>query len=401
MISINKALGIVEENIKPLNSEIIKVTESFDRILYYEIKAKNSNPAFTISAMDGIAIKFPRSKNKENRIFEIIGNIYAGDKKKYTIKENQAVRIYTGGKIPNGADTVVIQENVKVLENNIIQIKGEMKKYQYVRKKGKDYKKGDILLRKNKKISAIDVALIISAGIKRIKVFKQANVALFASGNELVSPEVKLKDGDVYASSMYMLKELLIKSNCNLKIFKILKDKEKNIIQNLKKIKNIDLIITTGGVSVGKKDLIRSALVKLGFKLKFWKISLVPGKPLLFGILNNTPLFGLPGNPVSSYVCFMLFVLKSIHKMNVSEKIKAKNKKALLIDDLYFPSDRTAYLRGKIFKKNNQDYVRVFKDQDSSLLKTLSDSNCLVRLKASAKTIKKNTMVNLIYFSNY
>ena len=244
-----------------------------------------------------------------------------------------------------------------------------------------------------------DIALLISAGVKEIQVYKKASVAFFSSGDELVSPKHDLKTGQVYASSMFMIKELIINSGCSIKNFKILKDNKTTIVNNLKNLKKVDLIITTGGVSVGKKDLIKYALNELNFRIKFWKVSVMPGKPLLFGTLKKIPLFGLPGNPVSSYVCFMLFVLSAINKLNCNEIIKIKTKCLNLKNDFYHSSDRTAYLRGRIITTKNLEFVEVFKKQDSSMLKSLADSNCLIKIKPCSKLFKKNTKLEIIFFA--
>ncbi len=399
MIHIKKAHLIIENTIKALGSEIINVTNSIDRTLYEDIKAKNSNPAFNASAMDGIAVKYTKLLKNPNSIYEVIGEVFAGNKKNFNIKINEAVKIYTGGQMPCGSDTVIVQENIAYLEKSFIKIKGEVRKNQFVRKEGRDFKAGDLLLKKNKKISPVDLSLMISAGVKKVKVFKKLSVALLSTGDELIKPEEKIEDGQVYASSLYMLKELIIKAGCNINELKTIKDNKKSIQSSLEKVKNADLIITTGGVSVGKKDLIKSVLAKLDFKLKFWRVSVVPGKPLLFGLLNKVPLFGLPGNPVSSYVCFMLFVLKAINKMNSSEKIKLKSKNVKLKNEFYHSSERTAYLRGRILKSKGEEYVKVLSDQDSSLLKQLSYSNCLVKVKPIAKKFKPDAILKIIFFS--
>ena len=218
---------------------------------------------------------------------------------------------------------------------------------------------------------------------------------MLASGDELILNGKSKKQGTVFASSLFMINSLINLSFSLCPKKKIVKDNKEIIKKELLKASNSDVIITTGGVSVGKKDLIRSSLIELGFKERFWKILMMPGKPLLFGTLRGTPVFSLPGNPVSSYVCFHVFVISYLYKLLNLKKV-LNIKVAYLKSSLNTFSIREAYLRGFYYKSKNKKHVKPLANQDSSLLKTLSDSNCLIKIPSNTKLIPKGTKVEIL-----
>ena len=350
-----------------------------------------ASPPFDMSAMDGYAIKLNKSSNVL-KPFQVIDEIFAGKNSSTKINNHQAIRIFTGGKIPTGANTVIIQENVKVLKNNKILIKQVNFDDNFIRKKGQDYKKNKTLLKKGKIVNARDIGLLLSSGINKITVYRSPNIAIIATGNELLEPSKKLENNKIYASSLYMLKSLLQLSGTKCIGLKIIKDNEGLIKNYIKSIKKPDIIITTGGVSVGKKDLVKSILDKLGMKKKFWKVSIKPGKPILYGKIKTTHVFGLPGNPVSTYVCYLLFVLETISRMRGQKNNFLTIKKAILLETITNNSTRESYYRGKYFMAKNKYSVITLKMQDSSLLNNLSNANCLIKIASNIKIKKGNTV---------
>ena len=397
MISVATAIKIINESVKSLSDEKINVLLSVGRYLSENVRAKIDNPPFNMSAMDGFALKYSKIYTNKS-IFNIKDEIFAGNFNSVDLKKYEVVKIYTGGEVPTNADSIIVQENAELLKNNNVRFKEGLKKNQYIRKKGKDFKKGQIILKKNHRINEKDLGLLIASNNKNVNVKRRPRVLLFSTGDEIVEQSKKLKDGQIYASSLYMLRELLIKTGCICKDIKILRDNFSSIDTAFRNINNIDLIITTGGVSVGKKDLIKEYLLNKGMKLKFWKVKVKPGKPILYGLLNNIPLFALPGNPVSSYVCFLIFVTVAINNFNkVSPKILEI--KAKLENSINPFSERESYLRGIYRIEKNRFYVRVISDQDSSLMKNLSESNCLVKIKAQVKQIQKGKKVVILIYN--
>ena len=391
MISVSKALSIIKKLKYKIGTEYISPDKALGRITSENILSKTDNPPFNMSAMDGYAVC---NKTKDNT-YKVVGEIFAGKTSNRKIFKNEAIRVYTGSKLPFGATTVIIQENTKKLSSNLILFKNNyLKKGEHVRKKGLDFKKNKTVITKGKILSAKDIALLIAANCKQIKVYKKPKIYVISTGNELIYSKKNKRDGNIFASSIYMLEALiqLSFSECSHKI--IVKDNKNKIKNELVKAARSDIIITTGGVSVGKKDLIRSCLIELGYEEKFWKIKMRPGKPLLFGTFKNKPIFSLPGNPVSTYVCFFIFIFPFL--TNIFELKNVLNrKKAKLINNINFASKRESYLRGFCYINNNENFVKCLSNQDSSLLKTLSSSNCLIKIPANNK-YSKNNIVEII-----
>ncbi len=386
MITVNQAVSIIKSSVVQLKTEYINVQDAFNRILAADIKSKADSPPFDMSSMDGYAVKI--NKNLNQNKFKVIHEIFAGDNKNFKVLESQTIRVFTGSKMPLGANRVIIQENCKITNKSEITAKINNSDELYIRKKGQDFKKGTLILKKKHQVNSRDIGLLVTSGIKKVLVFKKPKIAIVATGNELINVDKKIGKGQIYASSLYMLKELVNACNSSCKALIIIKDNEISIKNNISNLKKMDLIITTGGVSVGKKDLVKKCLEDLGMKTKFWKVKVKPGKPILFGLLNGTPVFGLPGNPVSSYVCFIIFVMEAIKKLLPSDVNHVIKSKAHPVNKFINNSERETYYRGSFFNENNKKYVNIFKNQDSSLMKNLSLANCLVKVPAKKTALK-------------
>ena len=396
MITVKKAITIINNTKFKISSEYIKTEESLGRVTSSNIKSGIDNPSFDMSAMDGYAV----SDNPINRTFKIVGKSFAGKPLNRKLYKGEAIRVFTGSKIPDNTKAVIIQENVQKINKYLILHKNnKIEDGNFIRKKGFDFKKNKIILKKNKVINARDVGLLVSANSEKIKVYKKPTVSLIASGDELIVNNSQKKEGSVYASSMLMLESLIKLSNASCNNKSIVKDNKKKIINELIKSTKSDVIITTGGVSVGDRDLIRSSLDEIGFDEKFWRVKMRPGKPLLFGLLKGKPVFSLPGNPVSSYVCFYLFVKPFLNKL-LNIESKTTTIKAKLSKNLNIINQRETYLRGFYFYKKDEVMVKPLPNQDSSLLKALANSNCLIKLPISKEPRKKNNTVEIIIISN-
>ena len=388
MITVNQAVSIIKSSVVQLKTEYINVENAINRILATDIKSKADSPPFDMSSMDGYAVKI--NKNLNQTKFKVIHEIFAGDNKNFKVLEGQTIRVFTGSKIPLGANRVIIQENCKTTNKSEITTKINNSDELYIRKKGQDFKKGALILKKQHQINSRDIGLLVTSGIKKVLVFKKPKIAIIATGNELINIDKKIRKSQIYASSLYMLKELVNGCNSNCKVLKIIKDNEISIKKNISNLKKMDLVITTGGVSVGKKDLVKKCLEDLGMKTKFWKVKVKPGKPILFGMLNSIPVFGLPGNPVSSYVCFIIFVMEAIKKLIPCDINYVKKSKAHPVNKFVNNSERETYYRGNFFTENNKIYVNIFENQDSSLMKNLSLANCLVKVPAKKIALKSD-----------
>ena len=344
-ISLEKAISILKKRIKCIKkTEIIKLGQSLGRILSKDIISKINVPSFNNSAVDGYAFKHSDLNKKSETSLKLFGRIIAGQNFNKKIKKGEIIRIFTGAKIPKGVDTVIMQEDC-YLNNNEVILKTGIFKGANIRKKGEDIKNGKKILSKGSKLRAQDIALIASIGIKEISVFEKLTVGIFTTGNELFEPGKKVSSEGVYDSNRYCLKNLLETINCSVQDYGIKKDNEKLIKKSLKKIsKKCDLIITTGGMSVGEEDYVRKIIEKNGF-LNFWNIAMKPGRPVALGKIFKKPFIGLPGNPVSVMITFLKIALPTINKL--SGFLSPKEKSFIVTTDFDFKkkSGRKEFLR--------------------------------------------------------
>ena len=379
LINFDEAINLILSLKKYIIVKTDKITlsKSIGRILSKKLITLCDNPPVDISSMDGYAIK-KRDSHRE-KILQVIDESSAGSPSKKKVSTGQAVRIFTGGIIPEGTNKVIIQENVKILsENKIRIIKFNNSENTFIRKKGTDFKKGNFIERCTI-LSPRDLLLFASMGYGKFEVYKKLKISILSVGNELLEPGQKIKRNKIYASNAYGISGLLKKYSCKCEILPISEDTILSISKNLiDALKNSDLIITIGGASVGNYDLVKDAINKMGGKFIFEKVNIRPGKPTFAGILNKKPIIGLPGNPVSSYVCTQLFVIPLIEEIF---NLKPKNFSLLsahLNSDIQANGSRMHFMRGNVFDINQKKIVSLKNEQDSSLTKTLQESNCLV-----------------------
>ena len=379
LINFDEAINLISSLRRYIIVKTKKITlnKSIGRILSKKLITLCDNPPVDISSMDGYAIK-KRDCNKE-KILKVVDESSAGSPSKKKVSNGQAVRIFTGGAIPLGANKVIIQEDVRIISENKIRItKYSNSENTFIRKKGTDFRKGN-LIERNSIISPRDLLLFASMGYGKFEVYKKLKISILSIGNELLKPGQKIKRNKIYASNAYGISGLLKKYSCKCEILPISEDTILSISKNLIcALKNSDLIITVGGASVGSYDLVKDAIKKMGGEFIFEKVNIRPGKPTFTGILNKIPIVGLPGNPVSSYVCTQLFIIPLIEEIF---NLKPKNSSLLSVhldSDIPANGSRMHFMRGNVFEINQKKIVAIRKEQDSSLTKTLQESNCLV-----------------------
>ena len=398
MISVQEAVKIITSKATKLKDERIKIDNCLGRINSKNIYATINNPPTDVSSMDGYALNSASLKKLSSSPIKIIGESSAGKPFKKTIKINQCIEIYTGAEIPKGLDIILLQERVKLKNGYIIATDQNVKKFQYIRKKGSNFKNNTLLLNKNSLITSRSLGLIISSNQTHIQVFKKVKVAILASGNELKKIGSKLNNGIISSNSL-LLKTIIESFGAEPFDLGIAKDNKSSIAKKLRDINKYNILITTGGASVGKHDLIKDVLKNLGMKLIFWKVAMRPGKPLIFGKIRNTLVLGFPGNPVSTFVSTLIFAKPLINKyLNLNRPHNIK--KGILSKNLKKNDERQEYLRAKTFYKNNNYYVTPFNVQDSSMTSYLSESNSLIIRKPYDKALKIGNKVSIIIFSN-
>jgi len=394
-IPITEAKEIILSNVKELPAESIATTESYGRYVSEDIVSPFNLPASDNSAMDGFAVSSNEllGASKDSPItLKIIDEIYAGKRSELTVTKGTCVRIFTGAKMPKGADAVVRQEDVKY-DNNNATFFSPVEKGTDIREAGDDVKKGQIILTKGTKITPAAIGLLAALNIHSVKVFKRPKVYILATGNELIELGKQLSPNKIVNSNSYALSTMVME-NGGVPIYGgIATDSEETIMAHFEKAKEADIVITTGGVSVGEYDLVKDSFAKKGVEWLFWKVKIRPGQPVAFGRYNSTLFFGLPGNPVSAMVTFDQFVRPAILKMMGNEKAERMRFFAISTDDIKKKQDRTHFLRARLFSSEGELYVEVKKNQSSAAISTMLDANCYIILEENKTKIKKGDKV--------
>lgn len=396
----NQAISKIVKSVMPIReTETINIKNAVNRSSASNIKAEISIPSFKNSAMDGYAVNLAGLKKNNYKLTEIATSL-AGKPYNKNLKKNETVRVMTGALVPDNSDAVIMKEMTQT-NDQLICFSTNVKKNQNIRFIGEDIKKGQIILKKGDDINYSAISILSSLGVEKVKVIRKPIVNFFSTGDELIRTGGKLKLGQIYDSNRYLLHGLLSKLPVKIKDLGIVKDKRSAIMTKLTHAaKSSDIIISTGGVSVGDADFIKDALEEIG-KVNFWKISIKPGRPLAFGKIKNSLFFGLPGNPVSAAVTFQLFVMPAINKIMSKRKCANIIIKAITKTELRKKPGRTEYKRAILSEKNGKYFVESSGLQGSNIMLSLLKANCFIRLSSEVKSIKSNSIVEVIPFQNY
>lgn len=396
MISVEEAWARILESVKPLASEEILIMDGLARTLAEDIKAERTTPADDSSAMDGYAVRFDDLETLPKKL-EIIGEVPAGKPFAGEIKENQCARIFTGGIVPKGVDTVVIQENT-ARDGDTVTILEAPTKGRNIRKAGMDFTKGDVLVKSGKPLNERDISLIAGANRGKFKAFKRPGVALIANGDELVSPGGTLTPGSVINSNTPALSALIQTAGAKLHSAEIVPDDLGALKEAFLAAGSADMIVTLGGASVGDYDYVLEAFEAAGGEMDFWKIAMKPGKPLMFGHLDGKPVFGLPGNPNSAYVTAFLFLLPLIRALLGQTVAKPHSFPARAGADIPKTGDRELFLLATLsFSNEDAAFIATpHPRQDSSRMATLQASHALIRRKPFQDSAKAGEVIEVL-----
>lgn len=387
MIQVTEALTIIAENSSKMPLQNRAVSKALGYVLAETVYSPIVMPPFRQSAMDGYAFI-----HSEKHQYNVISVSQAGDHSNIKLKENEAVRIFTGAFVPDDADTVVMQEHVMANENSIL-ISRMPEKFANVRAKGEQIKKDEVVFEVNTLITPAAIGFLACLGITEVTVYKKPKVAILVTGNELVKPGKKLPKGKIYESNSVMLKAALQTIGVEkTKVFKV-KDNLKATKKALKDIlEKYDVVLISGGISVGDYDFVKEALLKNGVKELFYKINQKPGKPMFFGSKNETLVFALPGNPASSLTNFYVYVYPAIRNRMGFATIHLPKLIRKLNSDVKNTSGKTLFLKALY----DETHVTVLDGQSSAMLNTFATANCLLIVPEDAEMIKKEQFVNLL-----
>ena len=379
LMPVSDALAAVLAGAEPLPEEMISLDEAYHRVLARDVAARRTQPPQAMSAMDGYAVRAADAA-AINSGLTVIGEVAAGRPFAGTVGAGEAVRIFTGGVVPGGADAVVIQEDT-VADGKRITIKEAAIAGRHIRPAGVDFREGDVLLRKGSRLTERDLALAAGMNHPHLAVFRRPKVAILATGDELVMPGTTPGHGQIVYSNGYALHALARSEGAETIDLGIAADTLEATTAGIRRAREsgADILITTGGASVGDHDLVQQALRDEGIAMAFWKIAMRPGKPMMHGRLGTMGVIGLPGNPVSSYVCAFLFMVPLIRALSGRSVIHHRRERAVLGRDVGANDQREDYLRAHLEERDDGTRVVLpVNHQDSSLLANLAAAQVLL-----------------------
>tara|TARA_R110002072_G_scaffold97995_2_gene215772 strand:+ start:55659 stop:56927 length:1269 start_codon:yes stop_codon:yes gene_type:complete len=379
-------------------TESIPIREALGRVLALNITSEINVPSGRNSAMDGYAINAADIPTEGTHTLKMIGSSFAGKPSEIKLKKGGCIRIMTGAILPDGSDTVVMQELVEV-SGDQISIGIDTKPGSNVREAGEDLGVGDLVLEKGMKLTPADIGLLASLGLAEVDVYRKLRVAFFSTGDELRSVGEQLDNGAIYDSNRYTLYGMLSRLGVDIIDMGVVKDDQKLMDKAfLDATGNSDILITSGGVSVGEADYVKETLLKHG-EVDFWKVAMKPGRPLTFGKLESTYFFGLPGNPVSVMVTFYQFVQPALKKMAGERSTMPVMIKVPCVSTLKKRPGRVEYQRGILeHDKNGRMVVRKTGAQGSGILRSMADANCFIILPLENNGVSPEDLVDVQLF---
>ncbi|MBR0953222.1 molybdopterin molybdotransferase MoeA [Bradyrhizobium canariense] len=379
LMPVSDALAAVLADAEPLPEEMVSLDEAYHRVLARDVAARRTQPPQAMSAMDGYAVRAADAATIDSEL-TVTGEVAAGRPFAGTVGVGEAVRIFTGGVVPDGADAVVIQEDT-VADGKRIKIKEAAIAGRHIRRAGVDFREGDVLLRKGSRLTERDLALAAGMNHPHLAVCRRPKVAILATGDELVMPGATPGHGQIVYSNGYALHALARSAGAETIDLGIAADTLEATTAGIRRARDsgADILITTGGASVGDHDLVQQALRDEGIAMAFWKIAMRPGKPMMHGRLGAMAVIGLPGNPVSSYVCAFLFMVPLIRALSGRSVIHHRRERAVLGRDVSANDQREDYLRAHLEERADGTRVALpVNHQDSSLLANLAAAQVLL-----------------------
>jgi molybdopterin molybdotransferase len=376
---VTEALAAVLAGAEPLPEEMVALDAAHHRVLARDIAALRTQPPQAMSAMDGYAVRSADASSVGTRL-KVIGKVAAGRPFEKAVGAGEAIRIFTGGVIPEGADAVIIQEDT-VVDGNSIDITEAAVKGRHIRPAGVDFRKGDVLLAGGSRLSDRDLSLAAGMNYPELTVRRRPKVAILATGDELVMPGMTPGPGQIVYSNGYALRALARHEGAETIDLGIAADTVAATTSGIRRARDAgaDILITTGGASVGDHDLVKASLEAEGVAMAFWRIAMRPGKPMMHGRLGAMRVIGLPGNPVSSYVCGFLFLVPLIRALSGRSDIHHIRQTAQLARDVGANDLREDYLRARLEARGDGVLIVTPVDhQDSSLLGNLAAAGALV-----------------------
>jgi molybdopterin molybdotransferase len=396
LLSVAEALERVLAQAEPLPVDEIPLAEADGLVLALDLAARRTQPPADVSAMDGYAVRAADAESAPARL-RVIGEVAAGRPFAAAIGPGEAARIFTGGVLPQGSDTVVVQELTR-RDGAYVEVQRSTQKGRNVRLQGLDFRQGDHLLPRGHRLTPRDLQLVAGMNHPLVPVHRRPKLALFATGDELVPPGAEPGPGQIVYSNGFALTALARQEGADIVDLGVVGDKLEPTVAAIRDALNLgaDILVTTGGASVGEYDFVNRAFSAEGAALSFWKIAMRPGRPLMYGRLGSMHMLGLPGNPVSSYVCAFLFLLPLIRRLSGRTDLTAPTEPALLGCNLPENDERADYLRASLRETADGLVATPFPIQDSSMMVPLAEADCLVIREPHAPAAKAGSRCEIV-----
>jgi molybdopterin molybdotransferase len=398
MISVDEARSRILADLHSTPPEVIALSEALGRVTAAPVLARLTQPPHAVSAMDGYGLR--QSDGVQGRALDVIGSAPAGHPFVGAVGVGQAIRIFTGSVLPDGIDAILAQEDAAEAGGRVT-VRETTVAGRHIRVRGQDFVLGDKLIEAGRVLTARDIGLAAAANYPWLTVHRKPRVVLCAIGDEIAMPGEPIPPGGIVSSNTHGLAALVKTAGGEATVLPVVADDRVALANLAKHVRAADMLVTTGGASVGEYDLVQSALVESGMVLDFWKIAMRPGKPLIFGKLNGIPIVGLPGNPVSSMVCAALFLMPAIRVLCGLRGTAAPTRKAKLGKPLKANDQREDYLRATLECDDRGELLATaFPSQDSALLRFLAKADAFIRRAPFAQALAAGDEVDVISLSD-
>lgn len=398
MIDVNSALKAVLEHTSVLQTETIPLTKALHSVLAETITARDDIPLFNSSAMDGYGVKVSDVQYASDVSpveLKIVGTVKAGEVLKTPIEPGTAVKIFTGAKVPEGVEAVVIKENTEEIDGKVL-IKSSAKLGANIRQRGEEFLKGDKVLSPGILITPPVIGLLAEFGYIEVCIHRKPKVAVVVTGDELIDPKKPLEEGKIRDVNSFTIQAALEEVGAKVVSLKRVPDSPEKILKAVSQsLQSADILLVSGGVSVGDFDFVKEIFENVGIERVFWKVALKPGKPTFFGTKGEKLVFGLPGNPVSVLVTFYLFVRPALLRMMGRKEIQPIYLPALMNSEVKKKKGRTEFLRAKLQSQNGNIYVGVGGEQYSHMLSSFANSDCLAVFPKEQTNIAEDGKVQI------
>lgn len=395
-ISLEEAIDILNDNVETLEIEEVSLVEAIGRRIAEDIYSNMDNPPFNKSAMDGYAIKV-ENLNSSSEKLEVIDTVFAGHVSDKCVVHGTAMKIMTGARIPQGANAVVKQEDI-TLQGNFIILNKTVKENENVCFRGEDVKAGLVLVNKRKKINYADLGILASCGVNSVKVYKKPKVALITTGDEVIDVDKELSGGKIYNSNKYTLLGRIAELGFEVNYIEHENDSFEEIGNKIRKASEVaDFILTTGGVSVGEKDLLDEAIKYIDGEILFWKVLIKPGSAVLCSKVNSKLVVSLSGNPTAALTTFELIGKTSLEKLSGRGSIEIKREKAVLTNSFTKPSSQRRFLRGMVSADEEGQKVTITQvNSGNGILSSALNSNCLIEINKGNNGVNSGEVIEII-----